>query len=70
MERAKKTFSLLLPRRGQAILEYVLLLVIIVTLSAFILAKMVSRDEEEPGFLIRHWHEVATQIGQDQAHKR
>lgn len=52
-------------QKGQAILEYVLLLTIIVTLSALILAQMSSRDPDNPGFLIRHWQAIREQIGKD-----
>ncbi|MCS6838630.1 MAG: hypothetical protein NZ480_07255 [Bdellovibrionaceae bacterium] len=56
--------------RGQAIVEYILLLTIVVTLSAFIMAQMVSRDPENPGFLISFWGEVLQQIGLDDPHQK
>lgn len=52
-------------QQGQIIIEYILLLVVIVGLGAFILRAMVSRDEENPGFLIEQWSDVIKQIGED-----
>lgn len=53
-------------QKGQVIIEYVLLLVVIVGLGAVILRSMVSRDEESPGFLIQKWKSVSDQIANDQ----
>lgn len=53
-------------QKGQVIIEYVLLLVVIVGLGAVILRSMVSRDQDSPGFLIQKWKSVSDQIANDQ----
>lgn len=50
---------------GQIVLEYVLLLVIGVTIAMLITSTMVSRDANNPGFLIRKWFEMIKTIGED-----
>lgn len=57
------------PLRGQAITEYVLILFIVVTLSTLIMAMMVSRDPESPGFLVKRWNEIMEFIGKDDPHR-
>jgi len=54
---------------GQAIIEYVLLLVIIIGLSSFIVKSMASRNPDNPGFLINQWHSILNQISTDDPHK-
>lgn len=51
--------------RGQVIIEYVLLLIIVVSIAAIIISGVVSRDESEPGFLIKAWNELVITIGND-----
>lgn len=60
----QKTF---LPSRqsGQAVLEYVLLLSLSVVFAAFLLNAFVSRNEDEPGVLVKKWREMQTAVGQD-----
>jgi hypothetical protein len=61
-------FDIKLPPRtqaGQVIIEYVLLLVIVVTLSSLIVTQMASRNEDSPGVLIRQWNAIIQQIGAD-----
>jgi uncharacterized protein (UPF0333 family) len=50
---------------GQIVLEYVLLLVIGVTIAMLITSTMVSRDANSPGFLIKKWYEMIKAIGDD-----
>ncbi len=50
---------------GQIIIEYVLLLVIVIALSAFIWRGMTSRDLDNPGFLMSQWDKVLKQIAND-----
>jgi uncharacterized protein (UPF0333 family) len=50
---------------GQIVLEYVLLIVIGVTVAMLITSTMVSRDANSPGFLIRKWFEMIRTIGED-----
>ncbi len=50
---------------GQIVVEYVLLLVIAVSLSALIVRQLGSRDEENPGVLVEKWHNIQVEIGKD-----
>jgi uncharacterized protein (UPF0333 family) len=52
-------------QKGQVIVEYVLLLVILVVLGSLIISQMASRNEESPGFLISQWSDIIKQIGED-----
>ena len=52
-------------QQGQIIVEYVLLLVIGVTIAILITSTMVSRNPQQPGFLIRKWQEIIRLIGSD-----
>ena len=52
-------------QRGQIVVEYVLLLVIGVSVAMLITSKMVSRNSESPGFLVKKWYEIIKAIGQD-----
>ncbi len=52
---------------GQIVLEYVLLLVIGVSVAMLITTTMVSRNTENPGFLVRKWYEIIQLIGSDNA---
>ncbi len=55
----------LLNRRGQVIVEYVLLMVIAVAVAALISRELVSRQEESPGILVEKWHSILQTIGDD-----
>ena len=52
---------------GQIVLEYILLLVVGVAVAALITSRMVSRSQENPGFLIVKWMQIIQAIGQDTA---
>ena len=52
---------------GQIVLEYVLLLVIGVSVAILITSTMVSRNPDSPGFLVRKWFEIIQVIGSDTA---
>lgn len=52
--------------RGQIVVEYVLLLVVGVTVAILITSTMVSRNPDRPGFLIRKWMDILKLIGDDQ----
>lgn len=54
-------------QRGQIVVEYVLLLVIGVSVAALITSTMVSRSADNPGFLVRKWLEIIKVIGEDTA---
>ena len=51
--------------RGQVAVEYVLLLVIAVTVAALIVSTMVSRADGEQGFVIRAWNGIIQAISVD-----
>lgn len=57
-----KTFG---GQRGQVIVEYVLLLVVVVSLATLLIKTVVSRNESEPGFLINAWNQMIEAIGRD-----
>lgn len=64
MRRSSK--NLILRREhGQIVVEYVLLLVVGVSIAALITTTMVSRSPESPGFLVRKWLEIIQFIGED-----
>lgn len=50
---------------GQIVVEYVLLLVIAVSMSALIVRQLGSRDEQNPGVLVEKWHNIQLEIGRD-----
>ena len=50
---------------GQIVVEYVLLLVIAVSMSALIVRQLGSRDEQNPGVLVQKWHNIQIEIGKD-----
>jgi hypothetical protein len=52
---------------GQIVVEYVLLLVIGVTIAVLITSTMVSRNPDSPGFLVKKWSDIIQLIGQDTA---
>jgi uncharacterized protein (UPF0333 family) len=50
---------------GQIVLEYVLLLVVAVSVATLITSMMVNRNPNSPGFLVRKWSAIITTIGKD-----
>lgn len=48
-------------------LEYILLLVVGVSVAALITSRMVNRNPENPGFLIVKWVQIIQAIGKDEA---
>lgn len=52
-------------RRGQVVVEYVLLLVIAVGVAALITKELVKRDPDNPGILVQKWDEIIKEIGKD-----
>ena len=52
---------------GQIIVEYVLLLVVAVSIALLITSTLVSRNPDNPGFLISRWDKIIRFIGLDQA---
>lgn len=55
------------PDSGQIVLEYVLLLIVAVSVATLITSMMVNRNPNSPGFLIRKWSAIITTIGRDPA---
>lgn len=53
--------------RGQIVLEYVLLLMVGVSVAILITSTMVSRNPDSPGFVIRKWRQIIEAIGSDTA---
>jgi len=60
-------FSFLLGQnnRGQILVEYVLLMVVAISLALLITSFMVSRNSDRPGFLIAKWYAIIAEIGTD-----
>lgn len=65
----KKTLrkDILAGQGGQIVFEYVLLLVIGVTIAMLITSKMASRNPDRPGFLVQKWFDIIKVIGDDDA---
>lgn len=59
-----------LTQRGQVIIEYILLLLVALGLATMIMKSVVSRNPEEPGFLMKRWHEMLKQVAADDPNKR
>ncbi|MGZ3747308.1 MAG: hypothetical protein ACXWRE_08065 [Pseudobdellovibrionaceae bacterium] len=51
--------------RGQVVVEYVLLLVIVVAVAALLTKELVQRDPENPGILVEKWNAILKTIGED-----
>lgn len=52
-------------QRGQIVVEYALLMVVGVMVAFIITTTMVSRDDNNPGFLIVKWRQIIEVIGAD-----
>ncbi len=52
-------------QRGQVAVEYVLLLVVGVTVWLLIVEQLVSRKTESPGLIIQKWRQVLEVVGND-----
>ncbi len=52
-------------QKGQAVVEYVLLLTIAVGISAFLVTTLVSRNTDKPGIFTGKWYEILSVIGED-----
>lgn len=55
----------LVNRSGQAVIEYILLLVVVSSLGAVIIKDLVSRNLDEPGLLVAKWHSILKTIADD-----
>ncbi|HVK62345.1 MAG TPA: hypothetical protein VM432_12380 [Bdellovibrionales bacterium] len=52
---------------GQIVVEYVLLLLVAVSIAAVITRSMISSDPDSPGFVISAWTALLNEIGADRA---
>jgi hypothetical protein len=52
---------------GQIVVEYVLLLVVAVSVATLITRTMISQSPGQTGFVITFWQEIISQIGSDKA---
>ena len=52
---------------GQIVLEYVLLLMVGVAVAMLITTKVASRNESNPGFLVKKWADIIKTIAEDPA---
>jgi len=50
---------------GQIIVEYILLLVVAVTLAVIVTRQLVSRDPDDSGIITKKWSDVENAIGSD-----
>jgi len=54
-----------LNQQGQIVVEYVLLMVVALTVAILITTTLVSRSDSNPGFLIVKWYQIIQTIGAD-----
>lgn len=52
-------------RRGQIVVEYILLLLVAVTVAAVLIRGLASRSESDPGIIVERWLKVQEEIGSD-----
>lgn len=57
-------------QQGQVVIEYVLLILITVGIATLIMRTMVSRNQDEPGFLLAKWQSLLVEIGKDDPNQR
>lgn len=50
---------------GQVVVEYVLLMIISVTIAALITSQLASRDPENAGILVKKWQQILQTIAED-----
>ncbi|MBX3017276.1 MAG: hypothetical protein KF767_05260 [Bdellovibrionaceae bacterium] len=55
--------------KGQAILEYILLLTVSMGIAAIIIKSLVSRNPDSPGALLYRWDHINKEIGRDDPNK-
>ena len=53
--------------RGQIVVEYVLLMILGISIALLIITLSVSRNPDNPGFIIQKWYEIINFIGNDTA---
>lgn len=52
-------------QRGQIVVEYLLLLTVAVVVATLITKTMISRDPDNPGFVLSAWQGIIQTIGAD-----
>ncbi len=52
-------------QRGQIVFEFVLLLVLSITIATMVSKRLVNRSPDEPGFLISAWSRISQTVGND-----
>ncbi|MEK2690425.1 hypothetical protein [Bdellovibrio sp. GT3] len=52
-------------KRGQIVVEYVLLLVIATGVAALLVSQLVSRNPDDPGALTSKWQSILLAVGAD-----
>lgn len=52
-------------KRGQILVEYLLLMVIAVGLATLMTKQLVSRSDTKPGIIINAWNKILVNIGKD-----
>ncbi len=50
---------------GQIVVEYVLMLLVAISIAALMINLIASRSEDDPGFLIKSWNGIITTISND-----
>jgi len=71
MNKAQKPYSsnsnlsVVANNKGQIIIEYMLLLIVAVTIATLIVSRVSSRSDDNPGFLIIKWRTIIQTIGVD-----
>lgn len=56
---------LLKNKQGQVIVEYVLLLMIAVSIAALVVKQLGSRSPDEPGLIVLKWQQVLQAVAKD-----
>lgn len=52
-------------KRGQVIVEYLLIMVLMVAIAAALTKRLVGRSESDQGVIVRAWSRIITAIGND-----
>lgn len=53
--------------RGQIVLEYILLMLVAITIAVLITKQLVGRNPDNPGVVIQKWSQITQVIGADQS---
>ena len=60
-----KSIEIITQEKGQLVLEYVLLLFIVVSISVLLSSRLVGRRDGSSGVIINKWGQMLETIGQD-----